>query len=129
MTFYTDGPLQEAEQQGIHELPLSTGSYIAESFKHGLEETPIAQVWRAGEVMAAKGQYEDLSIPDEFGGKTVLPAKPPPTVPMEEARKRVKEAGLDRQLGNLGNAPEVGEGALDVMMRHARERQHREAQL
>jgi hypothetical protein len=130
MTFYTE-PLMEAETRGIDELPLSTGRYVGESFMHGLEETPTAQVLRGLEVLGAKGQPEDMDITDPMSGAVIgrLPARPVPTVPMEEARKRVKEAGLDRQLGNLGDAPEISEPALDIMMRHARERAHREAQL
>jgi len=130
MTFYTDGPLMEAETRGIDELPLSTGRYISESFQRGLEETPSAQTLRALEVMGAKGQPEDADITDPMSGAVIgrLPARKVEKIPADEARTRIKEANLERQI-NLGNRTEIEAPALDVMMNHARDRAHREAQL
>jgi hypothetical protein len=98
---------------------LSTGRYVVESFTHGLEETPIAQMWRAGEVLGAKGQPDDLELTNEFGSKATLPAKPVEQVPSEEARRQVKEAGLERLI-DLGDRKDIAKPALDIMMDHAR---------
>jgi hypothetical protein len=129
MTFYTE-PLMEAETRGIDELPLSTGRYVGESFMHGLEETPTAQVLRGLEVLGAKGQPEDMDITDPMSGAVIgrLPARPVEKIPAEEARNRVKEAGLTHQI-DLGSRTEIEAPALDIMMDHARDRAHREAQL
>src|SRR5258706_11025973 len=130
MTFYTDGLLTEAQTRGIHELPLSTGRYVGESFQHGLEETPTAQSLRALEVLGAKGQPEDADITDPMSGAVIgrLPARPVEKIPVEEAQRRVKEANLERQI-DLGKRTEIEAPALDIMMDHARDRAHREAQL
>lgn len=130
MTIFTDGLLTEPEQQGIQELPLSAGRYVGETFTRGLEENPVPSLARAAQVLTVKPQPEE-DITDPMTGIVIgrSAAYTPPTIPMEEARKRVKEAGLESQLPNLGSAPEVGEQQLDIMMQHARERQHREANL
>jgi hypothetical protein len=129
MTIWTT-PSLEPEVQGIDELPLSTGRYISESFQHGLEETPTAQTLRALEVMGAKGQPEDMDITDPMSGAVIgrLPARPVEKIPIEEARRRVKEEGLTHQI-DLGSRTEIEAPALDIMMDHARARAHREAQL
>jgi hypothetical protein len=71
MTLWTS-PLLEPEQQGIHQLPLSTGRYVAESFQHGLEETPTAQLLRAGGAAKQLGDLAKRSIGSDIDFRQLL---------------------------------------------------------
>ncbi len=132
MTFFTDGLQMQPEEEGIHEFPLSTSRYALESAASAFQESPLMSITRASEVNLTQPLWmrDPSYMRDQIRRGGVMSLEPPPpTIPLEEAKKRVKEAGLEHQITNLGSGPDVNEPALDIMMRHARERQHREAQL
>lgn len=128
MTIYTDGMLAPVDLT-THDVPLTTGEYIGESGVAALADSPTAQIWRLGQLAGAGATHEPIELTNEFGSKVTLPAQAAPAqVPIEEARARVKSAGLERQMDHLGDAP-IAAPVLDLMMQNATTRRKREANL
>lgn len=116
MTIFTDGPRLEPESIGIHEVPASLGDSLAATAGDAFESLPtLSSLPRMLELSTASGLglsgAERAAIPD---------------VPLDQAKARVKDAGLDKIL-HLGDAPTIKAPALDIMLERAQARREREA--
>src|ERR1700719_4799187 len=81
----------QPEGMGIERFPTSLGERLGAEAGETLESLPIPNIFRSTEMEYAKlGAQGGL-----FGYDTGAPT---PDVPMDEARARVKEAGLDQHL-------------------------------
>ncbi len=144
MTFY-DEPMLQGDYEDIADYPTSLGNYLAAKFSSGFDTT--RGVFQGVETANARYPAPDQeallrtlreepdwsAIGGALPGPQPLPTTPPQPplarIPMEEAKRRIKEAHLEHEITNLGDAPDIPSAALDVMMRHAQERRYREAQI
>lgn len=134
MTIFTDG-LRLGVGNGIDELHSSMGETLSATAGEAVESLPSVSFSHIVELGISKGDRIPLPQTDALGNVTGNPdpvsSSPPESpavtdVPMDQARARVKEAGLDRIL-HLPDAPSIRAPALDIMLQRARERNERQA--
>jgi hypothetical protein len=110
--------------QDIGDLHTSFGRQLGETAAQTLSESPAAQTVRLGALGSAEGKDQDIDpFAGEIGGG-VLPGSysPPqlsPEIAIADAQKRVKDSGLANQI-KLPDQPTMRQGALDLMIQHAR---------
>lgn len=130
MTIFTDG-LRLGVGHGIDELHASMGEYLGAEAGEAFENLPVVSLRRMGELTEAGGQRLEAD-PDNFtpeGLPQMRLSKPSadiPDVSIDQARARVKDAGLDKVL-HLPEQPSFKAPALDIMLNRARERNERAA--
>ena len=79
-----------------------------------------------GAEFALRGPAHGIGTLHDFGAGASAPE--PPSMPIADAQKRVKDAGLEKAL-KLPDQPAIREGVLDLMINHARDRQQYESVL
>jgi hypothetical protein len=105
----TDDGWLETPERGLHELTVGTGEYLAASGFNAIAESPLAELGRmAGLYAAGSGPNADA-----------------PSLPIDQARERIKAAGLDQVLHVDGMS--IKAPVLNLMMANAREKREREA--
>lgn len=135
MTIFSTPRLQR-EDMDVSEFGAGLGSTIGAAATEAVEEMPTVQLFGMREINEAKAKDrgEDLgsAIDRVMGGEDPADVmygapvrKRPEMIPME-ARERVKEAGLDKQL-TIPDGAMIEPSALDIMMERARHRQERAA--
>jgi hypothetical protein len=129
VTIY-DGTAQADGAPGISTLGASSGEELGARATQAFLDSPIPALARAGDVARLRlndenmgSQYQRLLNGEDLNQVLDNP-KPAPVVPMDEARARVKAAGLDLTLGDQDSIPQP---ALDLMMGRARAERDRQA--
>src|SRR5262249_20277396 len=115
--------LQETPDWGISEYHVGSGSQLGAA---ALENLPMLETARAGEVANASGQVPDFG---KIGTGFDTPGFATGAVPRFDigaARERVKSEGLEKRL-HLPDQPDIPEAQLAIMTRHAHEDAEREA--
>lgn len=115
MTIFTDGPRLEPETIGIDQVPTTLGQSLGASAGEAFESLPGVSIANILSLGSASGEfvtpYERAAIQD---------------VPIDQAKARVKEAGLDKIL-TMPDQPSIKAPALDIMLDRARARRERQA--
>jgi hypothetical protein len=131
VTIYTDG-LRQSAGLGIHEVDASLGESLAASAGEAFDSLPLVALSRMQELSDAKGElpptYSTMTGLEPFGyPDQVSPVRAGiADVPIEQARARVKDAGLDKIL-HMPDQPTIKAPALDIMIERARARRERQA--
>ncbi|NWG23701.1 MAG: hypothetical protein HXY30_04645, partial [Pseudorhodoplanes sp.] len=140
MTIYTDGLRLGPAQYDIEDLDVTMSESLAAEASAAANTWPVARLAdmaELGEAMAPATEVTPLGREAGLGdiglqgaadspGAFIPGPAPAPIVPIDAARARVKEAGLDNIL-TLPDRPDIPERALDIMLQRARERREREA--
>lgn len=132
--FFT--PRLQREDMDVSEFGAGLGQSIGAAATEAVEEMPSVQLFGMREIneAQAKDQGTDLESAIQRVQQGADPADVmfgaptrtrPEMLPME-ARERVKEAGLDKQL-TIPDGAMIQPSALDIMMERARHRQERAA--
>ncbi len=127
MTIFTDG-LRQSRGVGIDELDASLGESLGASAGEAFESLPSVSLTHIVDLTAAQSERRTVD-PGAFGMPfSDMPELPASTtdLPIDQARARVKEAGLEKSL-TLPDGPTIKAPALDIMINRARERREREA--
>jgi hypothetical protein len=142
VTIYTDGLRLGPAQYDIEDLDVTMSESLAAEASAAANTWPVARLAdmaELGEAMAPATEVTPLGREAGLGdiglqgaadspGAFIPGPAPAPLVPIDKARARVKEAGLDNIL-TLPDRPDIPERALDIMLQRARERREREATL
>lgn len=131
MTIFTDG-LRQSGGLGIHQLDASLGESLGATAGDAFESLPLVSLMHIQELSQANGElpptYSTMTGFDPVG----FPDEPTPQraglpeVPIDQAKARVKEAGLDKIL-HMPDQPTIKTAALDIMLDRARARRERQA--
>lgn len=127
MTIFADG-VRGGSTRYIEDMGVSLGESLGATASEAVEHMPIVSLGRIGELSAAQG------APPDLGGGFASPDyadlfKPErPDVPIEAARAKIKEAGLDKAL-HLPDQPSIRSAALDIMLERASHRRELQATL
>jgi hypothetical protein len=119
VTYYTT---LNTRDTALDELPTSLWDTLEATWTQMGEMNPLASAGRIVELDEATHGADVLSVPrdDEIPDPQRL-APDSPILPIEEARKRVRERGLDLTVDS-----DIPEAALDIMMDRAKERRRTE---
>lgn len=137
MTIFTNGLRMQTTAPDINDLDAGLGEALGASAAEAWNANPVTGALpRMMELGEALGQLDPMGLPrtaeptpeaKEFAAMG-LPqptvATDTQTVPMAEAKQRVKQAGLDSML-HLGDAQDIAAPALDIMIQRAQERMER----
>ncbi|HEX4044008.1 MAG TPA: hypothetical protein VHY10_20095, partial [Xanthobacteraceae bacterium] len=110
--------------EDISALHSSLSSSLGASAAEAWNEGPTSQLLRIGEMSAAKGMVPDFGGP--VSPELAKQFSDQPDVSREAALGQVKAAGLDKQV-SVPDSPHVKQGAIDLMIQHAREENQRAA--
>jgi hypothetical protein len=128
---FTDGARTQGETY-LEDAPTSLGEAIGNTAAAAWHDLPIRSLVGMKELNEASSGEETLGsqIQRLQGGEdladVVSKPRPVPEVPLDQARARVKEAGLDQTL-KLPEQSAFKAPALEIMMDRARDRREREA--
>jgi hypothetical protein len=126
---YTDGPMLRAPQP-ITETEVDRATSLLTTFKDTVMEGPIGQPYRVAELGAAKAGMslqEMVERGQTLEGLSELLAGPKPSIPklpIADARQRIKDAGLEKEMP-LREDADIPEAAFEIMFGRARERHER----
>lgn len=121
MTLYTEGLIVRPGRNLLDDVVTGQFDAAAAAGEESLVRTPVASIMRSWELdIAENGPITAPGAP-AYG---VPPTQEPetPLLSADEARSRIKEAGLDLSVGDEG----IREGVLDILI--ARKRAERERQ-
>lgn len=123
----------QPEGMGLERFPASLGERLGAEAEGAIEGLPIRELTDTAHLLGAKGVQApignpmgDYTGPFDADEEARQNAAALPDVPIEEARAKVKAAGLDRHLA-LPDQPTIKSPALDIMIDRANARREREA--
>lgn len=123
----------QPEGMGLERFPASLGERLGAEAEGAIEGLPIRELTDTAHLLGAKGVQApignpmgDYTGPFDAAEEERQNAAALPDVPIEEARAKVKAAGLDRHLA-LPDQPSIKSPALDIMIDRANARRERDA--